>query len=427
MQKFSEFVKDYKQWRLEEKKDSSLLTKREVRGLRKDYESLNSKSIESTSKLDEAFKAEVASFKEWKQKNKLGDDVTIREQRAIRSKLINKMNEAKNTNTPKEPANKENGHVQFKSFVNSYREWKLDNKGTSRLTEEEKQTLKDKYFGKSTKIEESKKASDTRFEEACNGYVAWKIQNGKGKELSESEKAVIAHSIKVDDINQKLSEAKKHIHEARLHMIEGDAMDGAASVQNAGADVNAAQTMANSVTAGDPNATPLPQNIVDEISQIKASIDSLATEAGIESPVDLGANPDAGVPAVTGASDPNAVAAPAAPVDPNAVAPQAPIAESTVVDNAKSRLTEKADVAKDTGLAKDDLVKVPPVSELIAGTKKGPAKAGNVWPTKVITEPKKQSLGNVEESVEQQQAKQVLDESGEFSWSNFLKMRRESR
>ena len=117
------------------------------------------------------------------------------------------------------------------------------------------------------KIEESKKASDTRFEEACNGYVAWKIQNGKGKELSESEKAVIAHSIKVDDINQKLSEAKKHIHEARLHMIEGDAMDGAASVQNAGADVNAAQTMANSVTAGDPNATPLPQNIVDEIKE----------------------------------------------------------------------------------------------------------------------------------------------------------------
>ena len=200
---------------------------------------------------------------------------------------------------------------------------------------------------------------------------------------------------------------------------------------------------------------PLPQNIVDEIAAIKQSVDTLAAEAGIQSPLDLGADPNAGVPATTGVADPNAV------VDPNAAQP---LPESTdSIEKIKARLEEReakleegkyfvdgttaeADaVAKNKNLEKQDfhvdksnpseeLVKIPSTNALLKGTATGPAakemKPADQWPTEKIADVSmEKKLGNIEESQEPskeedpltKKVKESLDETGAFNWHNFVK------
>lgn len=318
----------------------------------------------------------------------------------------------------------------FKAVVAQYREWKKANYNTAKLTEAEKETLKAKFLEKVSKLNESKKAEkpaeNARLTEALEQYKEWKKANHGTDEITKFEEATVARNLILDDITAKLEEAKKFVESGKKHLTEGDVMDAGADAQAAAGAVNDATAMgADPALAGDPNAqaeVALPQNIVDEISNIKTSIDALATECGIESPIDLGANASAGVPAVTGAADPNADAT--AVADPNAGA--APLPES--IKSVKARIAARNAQLKETVKFSNtkmadnkDTVKLPSEAELVKGTKSGIAKAAE-WPVKDVKPSDPKKLKNIEGCTQEDLAKMTLSEDGEFSWSLYTKM-----
>lgn len=330
----------------------------------------------------------------------------------------------------------------FKKVVAQYREWKKANYNTAKLTEDEKETLKAKFLEKVSELNENKEAEkpaeNARLTEALAQYKEWKKANHGTDEITKFEEATVARNLVLDDITAKLEEAKKLVESGKKHLTEGDVMDAGADAQAAAGAVNDATAMgADPAMAGDPNAAvdpnagaALPQNIVDEISNIKTSIDALATECGIESPVDLGADAGAGVPAVTGAADPNvdatagAVDPNAAPADPNAGA--APLPES--IKSVKARIAARNAALKETCKFSNtkmadnkDTVKLPSEAELVKGTKSGIAKAAE-WPVKDVKPSDPKKLKNIEECTQEDLAKMTLDESGEFDWKLYTKL-----
>lgn len=432
MQKFSEFLSDYKAWKKSNHKNSKL-TRDEVKGIREAYSKMNSKSLKE-SKKDLTFAEEIAKYAKFKEQKTGNKNVTYTERKAIHEAYMAR----KNGKTEMKESTKEQKSIKgFSECVTSFREWKKANKGTSRLSEQEKRVLKERYFGKAKKEEkpvESKKSAiveskNSKFDEAIASFKEWKKANCNTEEITESEKNEVIKGVMIDGIKTKLSEAKKSLRTARKHLIEGDVMDAATATQDAGAAYAGAADMANQVQAGDgviPPA-PVPQEVIDEVAQIKASIDSLATELGINSPVDLNANVEAGIPAVTGASDPNAVGEPQqGVVDPNA---QAPLPES--ISTIKSRLAEreaKLNSGKNfvnpieaavndnknlqepaVGVDKENTesqLKEPSAKELAKGTDKDVER----WPNEEIKEPKDTEV----------RVKESLDENGAFNWEKFL-------
>lgn len=102
------------------------------------------------------------------------------------------------------------------------------------------------------------------------------------------------------DAAKRIREARKSIYTAKRALREGD-------MGLAGESLGAAGDAVNAVGAAGPAAN-LPPEITAAIQGIKSQVDELAIQAGIESPVDLGANPDAGIPPVDGGAIPAAPA-----------------------------------------------------------------------------------------------------------------------
>lgn len=541
MQKFSEFLNDYKAFR--KKKDCSPITAKDVKKVREAYEALVSKKpvkVQGTTEKvqesisDEAFEATLSKYREWKQTKHGERAVTLKEKENLKKAMLGKLTESKeplkeseedgvcpvcgkklplmtakkylkthNTNVvlsieellkgvteesgapvelekddeicedcfkaavdelelkkdeeerheegdfedeEQEMANEgmfefEESIEGFKALVGRYREWKKDTGKSPKLTENEKKILKAKFLERCGKLNETKEekepvvAKNPRLEEAIAQYKEWKKAEHNDDEVTAFEEATIAKNLVLDDIAKKLQEAKSFVESGKKHLAEGDMMDaGADANAAAGAVADATAMGADPAIGGDPNAmaadpnvagAALPQNIVDEISQIKTSIDTLATEVGIESPVDLGADANAGVPAVTGATDPNVDAT--APVNPNANAVvAAPMPES--IKSVKARIAERNNKIEETvsysntKMVDDgkDAIKTPTTQELVNGTKSGIAKAAE-WPIEKVEPKDSKKLKNVEASQEEL-AKKTLDESGEFSWANYTKM-----
>ena len=204
-------------------------------------------------------------------------------------------------------------------------------------------------------------------------------------------------------------------------------MQGAADMtQMAGDNINAAGDMA----AGAP--VQLPDNIVTAITNVKTAIDSLATEAGIQSPVDLSGNPEADIPPVDGGvEDPNA------PADPNAQAQQ-PVLESVKArlearekrikeniwdDTQKLNKTLNPDFTQKKPVdttPSPDTIQIPSTSKLLNGTKD----AADTWPTKPISEPSsKKKVKEDEESITNSWADRHVREALEkntFNWKDWL-------
>lgn len=556
MQKFSEFVNDYKKHR-ESKGLSTELSVAKVKKLRELYESMTSKKskkleeskVSESEKIEESkndFDSVLEQYREWKLKNKGTRGVSSAEKEALREKLNKKEEKAHMTESndgcarcgdhaltytvaeyieksddkevkaldPKEiiEAMNENGYVSdlkddekvceacikegidivldkkanekdddddegseeefgdndddslfkesvdsFKAVVSRYREWKKANHGTDKLTESEKTSLKEKFLEKVSSLKESAEkassekkldessAENSRLNEAIAQYKEWKKANHGTDEITKFEEDQIKHGLFLDDVTAKLNEAKKLIESGKKHLTEGDVMD-------AGADAGAAADVVNNIAApaaDDPNAmaadptapdaqqpasaaNALPQNIVDEIAQIKASIDSLATECGLESPVSVEGDAQEGVPAITGATDPNAVVeqAPdaAAPAPAPDAAPAEPLPESikTIKQRIAARNKQLKETIKfsDTKMvdgAKEDLVKIPSEEELVKGTKKGKCSAAD-WPIKDVKPENPQKLKNLEECSQEELSKMCLDENSEFSWELFKKL-----
>lgn len=210
--------------------------------------------------------------------------------------------------------------------------------------------------------------------------------------LDENEKTIIAGpSTKVKERTKKaivgsIREARKQVFNAKRLLKENDLMGAADATQAAGDAINAADAAMAPAAEG-----AVPQNVVDAVAAIKTSVDSLATQCGIESPVDTAADPNAGVPAVDGTmQDPNAGA------DPNAAAP---VMENTKLDAAKARLAKREAMLKKVKEGTDGQDAITQAinamtnpqefhdidkkdsEELVKPTTKKSPEAANTWPT----------------------------------------------
>lgn len=198
---------------------------------------------------------------------------------------------------------------------------------------------------------------------------------GPSSKISESTKR---------ELRSNILEARKNIYKAKMLLKENDMMGAADATQAAGDAVNAADaTMADPAAQG-----AVPQNIVDTVASLQTTVNDLATQCGIQSPVDVGADPNAGVPAVDGA----------APADPNAQ--QAPVMEGLA--STKARLAKREALLRaikegsvpvngqDAMVQEMDAMTNPrqfhdidktDSEELVKPTTKKSKEAANTWPT----------------------------------------------
>lgn len=214
--------------------------------------------------------------------------------------------------------------------------------------------------------------------------------------FDENEKTILAGpSTKVEEgkkINKgaviaSIREARKQVFNAKRLLKENDLMGAADAAQAAGDAINSADAAIAPAAEG-----AVPQNVVDAVSAIKTSVDDLATQCGIESPVDTGADPNAGVPAVDGSmQDPNAGAA--------AGAGAAPVMESNRLSAAKARLAKREAMLKKVQEGADGQDAITQAiaamtnpqefhnidkkdsEELVKPTTKKSPEAANTWPT----------------------------------------------
>lgn len=244
--------------------------------------------------------------------------------------------------------------------------------------------------------------------------------------LDENEKTIIAGpSTKVEEgldkkaIVGSIREARKQLFNAKRLLKENDLMGAADATQAAGDAINAADAAIAPAAEG-----AVPQNIVDAVAAIKTSVDGLATQCGIESPVDTAADPNAGVPAVDGTmQDPNAGAA-----DPNAAAP---VMESTKLDAAKARLAKREAMLKKVKEGTDGQDAITQAinamtnpqefhdidkkdsEELVKPTTKKSPEAANTWPT---------VKGSYKESkTEQMISERIAEQNDAWDFSRILK------
>lgn len=246
--------------------------------------------------------------------------------------------------------------------------------------------------------------------------------------LDENEKTILAGpSTKVEEgkkINKgaviaSIREARKQVFNAKRLLKENDLMGAADATQAAGDAINSADAAIAPAAEG-----AVPQNVVDAVSAIKTSVDDLATQCGIESPVDTGADPNAGVPAVDGSmQDPNAGAAGAA---------AAPVMESKRLDAAKARLAKREAMLKKVQEGTDGQDAITQAiaamtnpqefhdidkkdsEELVKPTTKKSPEAANTWPT---------VKGSYKESVTEKMISDRIAEQ-EDSW-NFARILKE--
>ena len=241
--------------------------------------------------------------------------------------------------------------------------------------------------------------------------------------LDENEKTIIAGpSTKVQEgtldkkaIVGSIREARKQVFNAKRLLKENDLMGAADATQAAGDAINAADAAIAPAAEG-----AVPQNVVDAVAAIKTSVDGLATQCGIESPVDTAADPNAGVPAVDGTmQDPNAGAA-------------APVMENTKLDAAKARLAKREAMLKKVKEGTDGQDAITQAinamtnpqefhdidkkdsEELVKPTTKKSPEAANTWPT---------VKGSFKESKTEQMISERIAES-ENAW-DFSRILRE--
>ena len=321
--------------------------------------------------------------------------------------------------------------IRFTEAVKQYSEEKKARGMSSVVTGKElakiRQLYKEGKFNeeaepenKDDKKEEMNEAQKAEYNKTLEEFRAYKESKGLGRgvstkqkrmiertilcgtltspvSLDENEKTILAGpSTKVEEgkkINKgaviaSIREARKQVFNAKRLLKENDLMGAADATQAAGDAINSADAAIAPAAEG-----AVPQNVVDAVSAIKTSVDDLATQCGIESPVDTGADPNAGVPAVDGSmQDPNAGAA-----DPNAAA--APVMESKRLDAAKARLAKREAMLKKVQEGTDGQDAITQAiaamtnpqefhnidkkdsEELVKPTTKKSPEAANTWPT----------------------------------------------
>jgi len=389
-----------------------------------------------------------------------GEDprITAKEFKALREeykKVLGKTSEKLNESKDEDPV--------FTKACEKLSEKKVEKGLPARLTESEKSAIRAEIDAFNTLQPNVIKA----FREAklAKGLSPVISENERKVLLEEQQKAYLNENAKPAENKEPLKEektdhkaaireARVNIYKAKKALREGDLNAAADATQAADASLNAVDAAQEAV----------PQNIADTVAELGAVVDDLKAQCGVQDTPDMGANPEANLPPVTGAPADNAPAA-----DPNAApapaAPAAPIQESTEpkgaskLEEIKARLAQreaalakiKESVAQDFGknaLAdigtklpeamiddpkkvdkKDspDTMTLPTQKELAAGTAKDVVR----WPTEktkglptTLTESKEEPAEEkLEESLAEQFVTKKLQEnedSKNWNWSKIL-------
>ena len=322
---FGKMLKDYASFK-EAKCGSSVITPEETRALRKEFnESVKKeapKADRMTESKDPAFAKLLKQFALFKEAKTGSSKITMNERIALRAKF----NESKKT---------EKEDTSFAKVLKEYAAFKEAKTGNSRVTADEIHALKEN-FDKKTKepakpVKKTTKAEE--FRTALKEYAQFKrVKTGDtNAKVTAAEYDTIREAIfGKKTVSDKLNEAIAAVKAGRAALREGD--------------INAAANMAGQAQdalAGipDPNAPAanVDPAIAQQITDVKTAVDALATAAGVGPAVDLGADPNAGVPPVDGQP-----AAGVAPADPNAAAPMPESTEGKLDLNAiRERIAQR--------------------------------------------------------------------------------------
>lgn len=298
-------LKDYASFK-EAKCGSSVITPEETRALRKEFNESAKKKVSKvghmTESKDPAFAKLLKQFASFKESKTGSSEITMNERIALRAKF----NESKRAKR----ANK--ADTSFTKVIKEYAAFKEAKTGNARVTAGEIHALKESLAGKTTmSAKPTKKVTKAvEFRTALKEYADFKkLKTGNANaKVTAAEYDTIREAIfGKKSVRDKLNEAIAAVKAGRAALREGD--------------INAAANMAGQAQdalAGipDPNAPAanVDPAIAQQITDVKTAVDALATAAGVGPAVNLGADPNAGVPPVDGQP-----AAGAAPVDPNAV------------------------------------------------------------------------------------------------------------
>ena len=212
MQKFSEFVNDYKKYR-EENGMTSEITPEQVKQIRELYESLNSKK---SSKLKESEEVDLNSNGEAKPEVEPAEP-TIEEPKDA------KLTESEEKEEPKAEEKEacacgkpdcdgkdcddkekveESKTMDFDTALEEYREWKMVNKGTRGVTLKEKEALKAKLEGKQPLKESFEKCEACGEESPKTFTVAEFLDSDAMKEFDEAD----VKDLTVEDVVKAVNE-----------------------------------------------------------------------------------------------------------------------------------------------------------------------------------------------------------------------------
>lgn len=318
-------LKDYASFK-EAKCGSSVITPEETRALRKEFNESAKKRVSKVGRMteskDPAFAKLLKQFASFKEAKTGSSEITMNERIALRAKF----NESKKT---------EKEDTSFAKVLKEYAAFKEAKTGNSRVTADEIHALKEN-FDKKTKepvkpVKKTTKAEE--FRTALKEYAQFKrVKTGDtNAKVTAAEYDTIREAIfGKKTVSDKLNEAIAAVKAGRAALREGD--------------INAAANMAGQAQdalAGipDPNAPAanVDPAIAQQITDVKTAVDALATAAGVGPAVDLGADPNAGVPPVDGQP-----AAGVAPADSNAAAPMPESTEGKLDLNAiRERIAQR--------------------------------------------------------------------------------------
>lgn len=229
-------------------------------------------------------------------------------------------------NAKEEPKMNEAQKAEFEKTLKEFRDYK-ESKGMGRgvSTKQKKMIERTILCGTMT---EPTVIKETKDEKTIIAGPSTKIEEGKENPETSTEPKKLDENTK-NEIRSKILEARKNIFVAKTKLNENDMMGAADATQGAMDAVNAADA-----AIADPAAQgAVPQNIVDTVASLQTTVNDLATQCGIQPPVDVGADPNAGVPAVDGATP-----------DPNAQAGAAPVMEG--LETTKARLAKREALLK---------------------------------------------------------------------------------
>jgi uncharacterized protein YjgD (DUF1641 family) len=273
MEKFSKFLEDYSEWKAKNHPGKEL-DEYDMAFVRESY----SKAVKAEEKaLKEAkdlsdvegsmtnvLSAHKNEINKLKTKAEIVDYVTnLFDKEKINTKASNRLL----TTLAKAKSDKDAVFAMYNSI--------LKGAGDGVIKESTEETVENK---------EEAPLKETEFQKALKAFAEFKESKGLGPvtrservrifEKTRSEKSrMVENKITVKGVFDKLAESKKCVALAQKRLSEGDVMGAADATMAAGTAVTGAESDANAMATP---AAPVPQEVVDQISQVKTAVDALA-------------------------------------------------------------------------------------------------------------------------------------------------------